>query len=79
MEKSGDKKPMTMVYAMAMFGRHVQYAERPEAIQMTTGTLFVHIVGTSGATMETEALFLVVGLIVLNAGQWQMKHNKMAC
>lgn len=75
-ETSGAKKPMMMVCAMAMVCRRVRYVERPEAIQMTMGTLFVHIVGTSGATMETEALCLVVGLIVQSAGQWQMKHNK---
>lgn len=67
---------MKMVCAMAMVCRRVRFVERPEAIQMTMGTLFVHIVGTSGATMETEALCLVVGLIVQSAGQWQMKHNK---
>jgi hypothetical protein len=67
---------MNMVCTMAMVGLRVRIVERPEAIQMTMGTLFVHLVGTSGATMETEALCLVVGLIVQSAGQWQMKHNK---
>ena len=67
---------MKMVCAMAMVIRRVRFVELPEVIQMTMGTLFVHIVGTSGATMEMEALCLVVGLIVQSAGQWQMKHNK---
>ena len=68
---------MNMVCSMAMVGRRVRIVERPEAIQMTMGTLFVHLVGTSGATMETEALcMVVVGQIVQSAGQWQMKHNK---
>jgi hypothetical protein len=67
---------MNMVCTMAMVGLRARIVERPEAIQMTMGTLSVHLVGTSGATMETEALCLVVGLIVQSAGQWQMKHNK---
>ena len=67
---------MNMVCSMAMVGRRVRIVARPEAIQMTMGTLFVHLVDTSGATMETEALCLVVGLIVQSAGQWQMKHNE---
>ena len=67
---------MKMVCAMAMLCRRVRVVERPEAIHMTTGTLFVHIVGMSGANTETEALYLVAGLIVQSAGQWQMKHNK---
>jgi hypothetical protein len=75
-ETSGAKKPMMMVCAMVMVCHRARYVERPEAIQITMGTLFVHIVGTSGATMETEALCLAVGLIVQNAGQWQMKRSK---
>lgn len=75
-ETTGAKKPMKMVCAMAMVCRRVRFVERPEAIQMTMGTSFVRIAGTCGATMETQALCLVVGLIVQSAGQWQMKHNK---
>lgn len=67
---------MKMVCAMAMVRRRVRFVERLEAIQATMGTLLVHIVGTSGATMETEALCLVVFLIAQSVGQWQMKHNK---
>jgi len=67
-ETNGAKKPTNMVCAMAMATHRVRVVERPEVIQMTMGTLFVHIVGTSGATMETEAWCLVVFLIVQSAG-----------
>ena len=60
-----------------MVGLRVRYVEHQEAIQMTMGILFVHIVATRGATMEMEALCMVVGLIVQSAGQWQIKHNNI--
>jgi len=63
-ETIGAKKPMKMVCTMAMVIHRVRFVEHPEAIQMTMGTLFVHIVGTSGVIMEMEALCLVVFLIV---------------
>ena len=73
---TGAKKLMLMVCTMAMVCRRARFVERPEVMQMTMGILFVHIVSTSGATMETEVLCLVAGLIVQSVGQWQMKHNK---
>ena len=68
---------MIMVCAMAMFGRRARHVGRTEAIQMTMGILFVHIVETSGAIMETEALCSVVALIVQGAELWQMKHSRL--
>jgi hypothetical protein len=42
---------------------------------MIMGILYVLIVITIGVSMEMVVLCLVVGLLVLNVGQWQMKHN----
>lgn len=76
METTGAKAQTEMVCSTATVTHLARLVERLEVIPMIMGISFAVNVGMSGVIMEMEVLYLVVGRIAQNAGQWLMKSSK---